>query len=287
LAETSSFTAAAKICNVSQPGLSAAIREFEAELGVRLFHRDTRNVCLTPEGEALLPLAEITLINSQQAAHDIRELIVSKRTSVRIAAVSSMVSFLLPAALARLGAEAKLTKIEVMDLQDYEVHERVMDGRADIGIGLGPIDPTTFEADFLFSNNLSLVVHESHRLAQHTEITWSEAGLEPIVIYKPTSHFYQVVEGALAIHGIRFAPVGTYTFRQSLFGIAMSGTAVTMLPSLSLKQTMPRGLVQIPLVDPVINRQYFITTRRGRTMTQSGHDLRNYLRMTLQALWFE
>lgn len=276
VAETSSFTAAAERCGVSQPGLSAAIKEFEADLGVRLFDRDTRNVGLTKAGEALLPLVEVTLANAAIASRDIRERVTSGRTNIRIASVSSITSFLLPHALA-LDGEMADTRIEISDVQNFEVTERVMSGNADIGIGLGPFDATVFEADFLFSDQLTAVVSQTHPLAQMRELTWSEVGLEKIVAYREGSHVYQMIETTLATQGILFAPQATYHFRQSLFGVALSGQAITILPSLSLNRTMPPGLVEIPIADPIVSRQYFIVSRRHRAMTGEARRLRRFL----------
>lgn len=51
------FTRAAEGLGVTQQSLSLAVRQFERELGTQLFHRSTRQVTLTPAGEALLPRA--------------------------------------------------------------------------------------------------------------------------------------------------------------------------------------------------------------------------------------
>ena len=48
------FAAAARSLNTSPPSVSRLISELEADLGVRLFHRSTRNVSLTEEGEVFL-----------------------------------------------------------------------------------------------------------------------------------------------------------------------------------------------------------------------------------------
>ncbi|ROP79114.1 DNA-binding transcriptional LysR family regulator [Stenotrophomonas rhizophila] len=50
VAEARSFTVAAGQLGISQSGLSRAISRLESALGVRLLHRNTRNVSLTPDG---------------------------------------------------------------------------------------------------------------------------------------------------------------------------------------------------------------------------------------------
>lgn len=61
LVEEGTFVAAAGRCNVTQPTLSNAIAQLEAELGNRLFNRTTRRVDLTPYGAQLLPYINDTL----------------------------------------------------------------------------------------------------------------------------------------------------------------------------------------------------------------------------------
>ncbi|MGH9046863.1 MAG: LysR family transcriptional regulator [Acidimicrobiales bacterium] len=59
------FTAAGDSMGMSQPAVSQAIRELEADLGTLLFHRIGRSVRLTPAGEALV-------MPARQAQHDLQ-----------------------------------------------------------------------------------------------------------------------------------------------------------------------------------------------------------------------
>ena len=77
VARTASFSAAADICNVTQPTLSSAVRLLELELGANLFDRTTRKVQLTAFGRHMVPYLESVLSarNEAQAAakafHDV------------------------------------------------------------------------------------------------------------------------------------------------------------------------------------------------------------------------
>ncbi len=61
VAEELHFTRAAARLHIAQQPLSAAIRRFEADLGVELFRRTTRRVELTDGGRALLGPARAAL----------------------------------------------------------------------------------------------------------------------------------------------------------------------------------------------------------------------------------
>lgn len=77
VAESLSFTEAAKILYISQPALSKQISVIEKELGFPLFQRDKRNVALTPEGASLyiewsklVKQMDASIYNAKQISHN-------------------------------------------------------------------------------------------------------------------------------------------------------------------------------------------------------------------------
>ena len=71
VAEELNFTRAAERLHLAQQALSSSIRNLEADLGVRLFSRNTRHVALTAAGEALLAGARHTLASAAEAIDDV------------------------------------------------------------------------------------------------------------------------------------------------------------------------------------------------------------------------
>lgn len=69
-----SVSAAAENLYLSQPSLSAAIRELEQEFGVPLFRRHHRGMELTPEGAKLFSMAQSLLAQSEQTQRLMAEL---------------------------------------------------------------------------------------------------------------------------------------------------------------------------------------------------------------------
>ncbi|MDO2305765.1 LysR family transcriptional regulator, partial [Escherichia coli] len=53
-AQAGNFTAAAQALGMTPSGIAKSVARLEARLGVKLLHRTTRRVSLTPEGEAYL-----------------------------------------------------------------------------------------------------------------------------------------------------------------------------------------------------------------------------------------
>lgn len=67
VAELRSFTLAARQLNISQSGVSGQIRDLETEIGVKLLHRNQREVSLTPEGMAFWGEAREILARVERA----------------------------------------------------------------------------------------------------------------------------------------------------------------------------------------------------------------------------
>jgi DNA-binding transcriptional LysR family regulator len=74
VADTGSFSRAAALLHVSQPALSAQIREFERRLGFALFARTSRHVALTPEGRLFIDRARRLVTETEGANNAAREI---------------------------------------------------------------------------------------------------------------------------------------------------------------------------------------------------------------------
>ncbi len=103
-AETENFAAAGRSLGLTQQAVSQRIRSLEAELGVDLFDRFSRNVALTHAGNTLVPMARDLL----QRGHHIRESMEALDRNVAgrllISCSTSAGKYILPKMLARLCA---------------------------------------------------------------------------------------------------------------------------------------------------------------------------------------
>ena len=85
VAETASFSAAARDCGVSQPTISNAVCALEAELGAKLFKRTTRRVELTSFGRDMARYIEAVLNSASDLEQQARALLNPQRKLLRVA----------------------------------------------------------------------------------------------------------------------------------------------------------------------------------------------------------
>jgi DNA-binding transcriptional LysR family regulator len=105
VASAGSLSAAARQLDIGPMQVSRRIAVLEEELSVRLFHRTTRSVALTAEGEALLPHATTMVEAENSALGELRPSATSASGLLRLTAPSvfgqTIVLRLLPTLLAR------------------------------------------------------------------------------------------------------------------------------------------------------------------------------------------
>ncbi|HMS41520.1 MAG TPA: LysR family transcriptional regulator, partial [Pyrinomonadaceae bacterium] len=90
IAEAKTFTAGARLVNVTQAAISMQIRQLEDEVGLPLFIRTPRRVILTEAGEHLLERARKILREHDAAIEEIAEIAGAEYGRLRIGSASAM-----------------------------------------------------------------------------------------------------------------------------------------------------------------------------------------------------
>ncbi|WP_305785977.1 LysR family transcriptional regulator [Symbioplanes lichenis] len=135
VAEERHFGRAAERLGMAQPPLSRAIRELERQLGVQLLIRTTRQVSLTPAGEALLTDARTALDAVAAAARRARRA-GQPVQALRLALKADYDAGLLPKILDAYAAQPVELQLGGRGEQLPALH----DGRADVALLVTPFD---------------------------------------------------------------------------------------------------------------------------------------------------
>ncbi len=133
LAEEGSFTRAALRMHIVQSGLSASIKELEAELGSRLVERTTRRVALTETGRLFLEHARATLAALEAGVTAVRSQDGVVRGRLRLGILQSLGPYLeLPVLLKRFRAAYPEVEIAVRAVNTDAIPGLVASGELDL-----------------------------------------------------------------------------------------------------------------------------------------------------------
>lgn len=115
IVDNGSLGRAAEALHITQPALSRTIKRLETQLGAALFERYAKGMSLSPIGQALLPHARLLQREAAHAVEEIRALRGLAKGTVRVGAIGSVASLMLPRAIGRLLAAHPQLRVEVTE----------------------------------------------------------------------------------------------------------------------------------------------------------------------------
>ena len=110
-----SVTRAAEKLHISQPSVTVAMQELEAETGLNLFVRQGKRIDVTPEGEFLLAKVSAILHSVEQLNNDIGELVHTKN-HIRLALPLQVGSILIPLIFEEFIPRNPEIRLEIVEL---------------------------------------------------------------------------------------------------------------------------------------------------------------------------
>ncbi|MGE5722695.1 MAG: LysR family transcriptional regulator [Sphingomonadales bacterium] len=113
--ETGSLGRAAQALHLTEPAVSRIVKRLEDQLGVQLFERRTTGMELTSYGQALVPHANLLSTVATHAVEEIDALRGLERGTLRIGAVASAATMILPPVLDRFLMKWPAVQVQIVE----------------------------------------------------------------------------------------------------------------------------------------------------------------------------
>ncbi|WP_341315557.1 LysR family transcriptional regulator [Paraburkholderia sp. IMGN_8] len=267
LAHARSFTQAAQSLALTQPALTAAIRQIEFLLGGPLFARSAHRLTLTHAGASVLPLAERLLNQARGTFDDMASTFAERVQTVRIGLIPSAAARLLPA-LASLRKQQPSLRFTLNDMPNTALIDAVREGAADFGVGVHEPDAATADNaaalryQDLFEDQIVVVVRRDDPLAQRRSIAWAKLVGRDLAVFVrgSVSDALQRTGGA---EGLQLTVAYRVEYTEPLYELVRNGLAIAVLPSLYTMHLHDTQLVALRLDKPRVTRSIALISLAG------------------------
>jgi len=251
LARERHFGRAAESCGVTQPTLSAGVKQIEAQMGVLLVNRGSRFRGFTPEGERVLDWARRIVGDERAMRAEINALRHGLSGRLRIAAI--------PTALAMT---ASLTtpfrqrhpnvQFTIQSRTSIEVLQLLEDLEIDAGVTYLDNEPLgRVSAVPLYRERYCLLTSADAPLGDRETVTWAEVARVPLCLLTPNMQNRRIIDGLLRGAGGNPQPTLESNSMIVLFAHVRTGRWASVMPA-RLAETL--GLTEtiraIPIVEP-------------------------------------
>lgn len=262
LARRLSFTVAAAELGITQPALSASIRQIEALLGGKVFERSPHRVKLTAAGANLLPSCEFLLNSAAMTIRDMRNTLSERARIVELGLVPSVAGRVLPV-LKALRDERPGLRIEIRDFSNADLAEAVRRGRVDFGVGIE--DSASLDAGLdhvpLLRDELVALVAADDPHAKDRRLPWTELGGRSLALFV-RGNLSDLTERTALRAGVRLRVAYRVEHTEPLYGLVRAGLATAILSRLYAESLHDPGIKVLPLHQPLVSRQVCLLRAR-------------------------
>ncbi len=250
LAEEKHFGRAAARLSLSQPPLSLAIRQLESDIGAKLFERDSRNVSLTPAGEALQQEAIFLLRRVEESRLLVKAISEGKGGRLRIGFSGSMLYRGLPDILSAFKAASPTTELLLRELNTVEQIAAFGRDEIDLGFTFGRAVPEGLEGFHYHSEPFVACLPDGHRYASSKRISLAKLENEEFIFFarNMSPDYHQSIVAACLSVG--FTPKIRHEVRHwlSVVSFVAQGIGVSLVPA-SLAKSNVSNAFFVPLSD--------------------------------------
>jgi LysR family transcriptional regulator, hydrogen peroxide-inducible genes activator len=257
------FGRAADACFVSQPALSAQIRELERRLGTTLFERGSRWVLPTPVGAGVIERARGVL-------RDVDELVAAARLGpaelrgpLALGVIPTMAPYLLPRLLPVLTTAHPGVEPHLHEIKTSEIVRLLRHGDLDVGLLALPVAADDLVQVPVADDPFVLALPEGHPLAGTTPLPLAKLAGQPVILLEEGHCLRDQALSVCRMVGTHEAEMQA-TGMPTLCQMVAAGLGVTLLPAsaVALEARPGAGLTTRPFASPAPRRTVGLVWRR-------------------------
>ena len=267
LARERHFGRAAKVCYVSQPTLSVAVKKLEHKLGVVLFERRSGEVAVTPMGKQVVDQAQRVL----QEAEVIEQLVSRKNdqlsSPLRIGAIPTVGPFLYPHLVRELARIAPDMPLVLDEQYTHVLINKLKHGELDLAIVTRPFTEQGVLTLPIYEESFTVLMPSNHPLTSKRQLLLADVEKENVLLLEEGHCLRdQVLE---LCPGCINSPVDTISSLETTFYMVASGLGVAIVPSSAAEKYSDKLVVSRSIDDAVSSRVVALAWRRSFPRTEA------------------
>lgn len=261
LCETLNFTRAAERCNVSQPSLTRAIQNLEAEFGGPLFHRERQNTHLTDLGQMVRPYLDEVSQQAEAARERARQYAKLTDTPLTVGLMCTIGPSKLVPLFAEFQRRYPGVDIALRDARAEVLRENLAKGELDLAV-FGQPDPLDdrFNTLELFREPFVIGFARGHPFEPLNAVRLMDLH-QMRYLSRANCEFADYMRAMCRERGIE--PLRPYRSERDdwIQAMALAGLGFTFIPQFAVTVA---DLIVRPLIEPEVERTVNLVTVRGR-----------------------
>jgi LysR family hydrogen peroxide-inducible transcriptional activator len=232
IADHGSFSAAARALFTVQSNVSTHIARLERELGTTLVERQSGT--LTDAGVAVVDRARRVLRELDDIVADVSAESDEITGVSRLGVIGTTARWLVPQLLAALAATHPRARAVIHDGSTSTLIPSVVGRALDAAVVHLPVEDPELEVEPLFAEDLVLLVHRRHPLADREEVLLPELGDHPLLLPAAGTALRRAIDRAAANQGVTLSAHAEIDGVRLLTSLAFDGFGPSIVPATAI-----------------------------------------------------
>jgi len=238
------FGRAAERCFVSQPSLSAAVKNLEEELGVRIFERGKGEVLVTPAGEQIVAQARRVLDEAERVKAVAMQGANPLKGVLRLGVIHTVAPYLLPELVLALRTAAPDMPLDIEENLTANLGEMLREGLIDVALLALPYEAPGVRVTPLYEEEFRVIVAAKHPWARRKSVAAHELSGENLLLLNIGHCFREQVIDACREFARAATPGKQGNSLETIRSMVASGMGVSVLPATALTSMYANPLVK-------------------------------------------
>jgi DNA-binding transcriptional LysR family regulator len=283
VAQHRNFSRAAAALFITPAGLSILIRQLEAQLGVRLFDRTTRQVSLTPSGAKLIDVVQRALHEVEDAVSEVGRAEAREDATFSIGTIPLVAQKMLAPAIKEFRLNRPGFRFQLFDGDSSAIMQKVDAGELDMGMGVFFKHMPGVRRLPLFRFFLTVIQLSDGSAPTLTTTKWSALKETNLIALPASLPLQTFIDIHLARAGVDQPPSLVVNYLTTQIGMVEAGEGAAIIPSYWNIDRSNRCLRVSRLVSPVAHLDFCQIRRSGRRLPKVAEEFTSFLRQYISA----
>ena len=265
---TGTVGGAARLLNVSSPGISRVMKHAESTLGLRLFARRQGRYAPTPEAKEIFGQINAVYDKVEDLQFVIGRLGRGADSVLRIGSVPSIGNVMVPRAIARVRGRFPDLQLDVDILKLEETIDYLLLGKGEAVAISDRLEHPMLACEKLARGRLLCIVPERHPLAARKRVPAAEIVRYPLIGIDPNDPYGRIMAGIFTRQGLDYTVGIKARFGTTVLALVRAGLGIAVIDEFTVAEGGVSGIRRIPIVEPT-EFQTYVACRKDATLSAS------------------
>lgn len=280
---TGTIVGAARLLNVSAPGISRLMKYTEQAIGLRLFDRRSGRYTPAPVANAIFEQINATFKKVEDLQYTIANVKRGRSQWLRIGSVPSIANVMVPRAIQQVRKKYANLLIDVNILKIEEAIDYLLLDKGDVVAMSYRFQHPSVDFEPLATGELFCIVPPDHALARRRSVSAAEIVRHPLIGIDPTDPYGGIMAEIFDRQRLTYEITIKARFGTTVCALVKAGLGIAIIDQFTIAHEGVPGVKVLRIEEPTIFQTY-VAMKAGQPLSAFARNFIELLRSEMHGV---